>query len=190
MIKVKSTSVLNILNASVKPGNTFLKIKTCTEPKMNKKSRITGDANPYLDVRCHSELTIALGFDYESAVNRQRVKELMEENDISKEEAETLNEHFYSAGLWKGKGQHVNRYTVMHTETGQYYLIYRPNQKISEKFINSLGIEIDPVVLEEFSAPKVKNQSQGTEKEIPVRTLKLESVSGFTINGVEYVVEG
>jgi len=53
-----------------------------------------------------------------------------------------------------------------------------------------LGIEIDPVVLEEFSVPKVKNQSQGTEKEIPVRTLKLESVSGFTINGVEYVVEG
>lgn len=189
MVNVKRSSVLNIINASVKPGNTFMKITTCTEPAMNKKSRVSGNPNPYTDVKCISELTISLGFDYESAVNRQRIKELMDQYSISKENAEIINEQFYSQSLWKGKGQHVNRYTVTHTDTGKLYLIYRPNTKISQMFINSIGQKIPEEALEEYCPPKSKSASQGLEKEVQVRTLKLESILQFVINGITYNVE-
>jgi hypothetical protein len=162
-------------------GSRIVSLRTKTQVKLNKKSRVTGAACPYVDgVSKLSVKNCIIGTDYANSVNNQ----LAREDKIG---------DFQPEKLWKGKGRRISKFLVEHTESGQNYLAILPktdanNCNITKSVYvnNTTGLEINPENLKDFLPPYNESSSQGTEKTIHWEVIKLENILGLKSGEIDW----
>lgn len=155
-------------------GAKVVSILTETEPKLLKKSRITGLPCPFKSVIRKVWRNGMIGASYANAVNNQR-------------EREEHDELFISEPIWNGKGQYVSgsKRIVEHIEKGERYLAFFPRSTIdnvaivSDDIWEADGIEIEPNELEEYLPTSTFSSRQETEKAILWRIIKLDSIKAI-----------
>lgn len=143
-----------------------------TEPRLNKNSRETGDANPFLNnIYKVSEMQVFLNFDYENSVNRQRSREDKESS-------------FQVGSSW---GEHDGRVLVV--KDGQDYIQCKLERKLSTEYRTKTTNQNVPLEeLTEYMSPRSRSRSQGTDKEILVIRPKLDNLVELRIDRQVIVV--
>lgn len=167
-------------------GAQFVSVVTETEPKMNKKSRVSKEPNPYLGrVKRMAVRAGMLGASYEKAVTNRRESE---------EHPEPV---FTAEALWNGKGEHVNgsKCLVRHRETGKLYMVFYPKHddtgtvKVSESEWLCDGAPIDVAELQPYLPPVSEGSArQETERPVPWRVIGLDGIRSLTMAGETYTV--
>lgn len=148
-----------------KPGAKIVGMTTRTQPKLLKKSRITGEPCPHKEVTRITERTVIIACNYESCVNRQRAREDMP-NDFRAEE------------LWKGKGKHVENhpFLIEHTETGQQYVALMNLRTNKDDWFDENNNPLDPAALKDYLPKPQEHSKQGTDKKVFWRTIEISNV--------------
>ena len=165
-------------------GAGFIGLVTSTEPKMNKKNRETGEANPFLNcmVRRIAHRNGIIGASYENAVNNQRKREEHPEAG-----------EFRAESLWNGKGRHIgsSKILVEHTDSGKRYLVFYPSR--TQAILNDVWYvdnqETELNDLKPYLPPVSKSTRQETDKEITWRVIALDSIISLSLNGKTYKVK-
>ena len=163
-------------------GAAMVSIVTATEPKMNVKSRLTKEPNPYMGRVVRTAVRQGMiGASYENAVQNRRVAE--------GHEAAMAGETFHAAELWNGKGEHVNgsKALVRHKETNRLYLVFYPRQdaegavKVTKDVWLCDGEPIDEKCLKSYLPPRREGAPrQETERPVAWRCIRLESIVSLT----------
>lgn len=163
-------------------GCSFVRMKTITTPKLNKKSRVSGLplTIPVDQIKKVSEFSAGIGYNYQTSVENKLVKE-----GKSKEE--------YDRGTSWHKPFGDSKLIVEHKTSGEkyFYVTLNANNPTSSKFINiQTGNEIPKDQIAEFLPPEHAPTNQGVENgnEVIVRTLKLESLKALSADGETYEV--
>jgi hypothetical protein len=161
-------------------GNTFATLETSTEPAMRK----TG--NPYVGrVRKISKgLNVSIGAIYENSVNRQAGRE--GNPDAGEFVAEKL-----AYGQWL-----VPHKIIEHKGELQIRVTCNPHMKPTEVYYTVDGERATDEVTAEIKSfePEKKSATRqsdfGVHREVVPRNFKLESITGITVNGTHYKIEG
>lgn len=176
-----------------RPGANIVTMRSKSQARLNKKSRVTGEPCPYPDgVTIYSYGRFILGADYASVVETQRQRE-----DVAEAEP------FTAQGLWKSKeypdgaGERIDRYTVRHKGTGRIYFAALPQQEAaevacgsivrkleSEWICNRTGNVVDKETLTDYLPPLPKDSGrQGVEVKKHWRTIPVDEVSEIHYGG-------
>ena len=158
MQKISTVELVTALRQN--KGCEIATIITNTEPTMRK----TG--NPFVGLRKISEMNCMIGFDYQSCVNRQRTREEIEAEFIAQPRK------------W---GQRVDTKTVEHK--GETYLSILPQRCLSTVY--KLGDRIiDKAELSPWLNEPSHSETQGTEKEVVYRDVKITNVKQIKFRGM------
>lgn len=149
-------------------GCEAIAIDISSTPRMRKTN------NPYLDAVKHVTLSGLIGFDYENSVNNQLTKEGKDAT-------------FESQGrTW---GVYFNPYFIVHKDN--FYLNLKV-QGATEPVFTLNNKEIDAEKLKPFlyedRTPNTQTEA-GIEKEVIVRTIKVDSVVKLRYKGEEYLIK-
>lgn len=150
-------------------GNTFVGLDYTAPVEMKK----TG--NPYLndEVTKTTSLTGQFGFDYEAGVNRQLVREGKEAS-------------FEAQGrTW---GENLGKGIILNPKNGEVSIQLALSNSPSEIVYRKNGEVIDKAVLAPYLPAKSTNKSQGTDKEVVVRTYKVDRIKAIRMGGEEFLV--
>lgn len=172
-------------------GAKMIGIISRTTPKMNKKSRVTGEKNPFLPegVIRVAHRTVCIGASYEAAVNRQRVSEADPMDEV---------EYFNAKSLWRGAGEHASDYTVRHIPTGKLYFAYRPSQDrvtgfpmtIEDEWTSAkTGEVLDHADLIQYLPPPSKAKRQDVDRPVPWRCLTLANVQDLWYAKHHFIID-
>lgn len=165
---------------------TIATLTTCTIPAMVKKDRETKQPNPFIGrVLKRSKVNgIVGGWNYASAVNRQRLREA---NPQTVAEVEAVPDFEALPRSWgtrvpnSGLVQHGNKYYVelkVERSLETTYLI--DGQPATDKQLEEL---------KKFLPKKSESTRQGVEKQIILRDYALESVVGVKMNGQYFAAD-
>lgn len=155
---------------------TFASVLQLTSPKCTKKSRVTGEKNPYATIQKLSKVSILLNSDYEKAVTNQLARENKEASEYKKG-ANTMPIEFGD------NNQFIGLYK------GEFVLQYRPNDNTKpETTYLANGIRTEKKLLEEFLPLQTVATNQGTKREIMWRKLYLKNVLEINVLGESYKV--
>lgn len=146
-------------------GATFATLVT----KTNARLRKTG--NPFGDVSKISRVNVTLGFQYEAAVNRQRVREGAEAD---------------FEAMPRQWGERIPG-TVLVTHKGKCYLETKVERTFDTKYFTAEGKELSADDVRPFLPPKGESR-QECEKEIIVRDYALDSIWSLVMKGETYMV--
>jgi hypothetical protein len=165
--KITSTQLVEIIRGL--KGNTFITFESLTEPAQRKTDC------PYDVILKLSTVNAATGFDYESNVQNQQVRE-------------GLSPDFKAQPRKWGKK--VTLALVEHE--GKYYLCVRPLKVLENPlFFGRRGNDLIPVKKEEI-APWLRESgrahTQNTEKEIPYRDYLVSNIRTINVGGASYEV--
>jgi len=146
-------------------GATFATIVTETDARLKK----TG--NPFGPVRKVSRVNVTLGFQYASAVNRQRTREGSEAD-------------FESAPRqW---GERVTPMLVEHK--GRTYLETKVENVYSTEYYTTDGRKLSREDVAPFLPSRSGSSRQKTEKEIVVRDYAIDSIRSLAMKGEEFIM--
>ena len=167
-----------LLQEMAKKGCAFGSCVMLTRPKMNVKSRKTGEVNPYAQGLLVKVQKVALmaNFDYQKHINTMRQKEGKSADFV----ADTNR-----VGKRDGEGKSTLLYNE---EKGKYYLMMAVSKFYEPTYLYN-GQEVPYEKLEEYLPLKTPNKSQGLEKVVPIISPALESVIEFTYGGTTYLIE-
>lgn len=154
-------------------GAHIVSVVTRTEPKMRKRD------NPFVEngVWYLASRVGIIGVDYASSVNRQRQRE----GSVIDRKGEIAE--FKAESLWKGKGVRICDKVTTHADNGGFYLPFFPRSVSDSRFEDNEGNLLSEKKLEPFlySKPKVEHTSQGTDKQVHWRILKLDSLLNIKV---------
>ena len=155
--------------------NTEIKLKTVTEPTMNKTAKLeSGEKilNPYLDkcVEKHTTLNATIKFDYQSEVNEQRLAENKEANFEA------------SKRTWGEKSG------CFVSHKGSLYIDTMINDSSYPRYYIDDELVVNDESLKQFLPKSSSSSAQGLEQKKIINTLKLASIREIFINGVWYKV--
>jgi hypothetical protein len=179
MKTISKQDLSNIL--SVHKGATAVSIITLTEPKMRKTNN-----EYYGRVTRLAERSGMIGGNYENSVNKQR-------------EREDIETHFIAEQLWQGKGVHVSSALCYHSVSMEQYLVFYPTRTTPEghPVANRDSWRLDNVEMDDDTLSQVMSfvsepsdsPKQGTEKQIPWRTIKLRNIIQLKMMGELYIIK-
>lgn len=151
-------------------GNTFATIVAETLPKVPKGC-------PYPGLRKLSQVNVAIGFNYENSVNRQRDREGIEEAF----EAQPRQ--------W---GTRINGTPLVeHTNKDGVHRLYletKIQKTLGHQYRDAEGNDLADEDVEEFLRAPSKPATQGTAKEVMVRDYGLDSIVEITLLGETYAI--
>lgn len=148
-------------------GATFATLTTETFPKLLKTGNNLGT------VRKVSRVNVTLGFQYEAAVNRQRVRE------------DGTPDFEAAPRQW---GVRVpGTVLVRHEGTGKVYLETKVEKSLDHIYVGANGQQIPDDMIAPF-LPTRGNSRQDVEKEILVRDYAIESIRSVKMQGNEFIV--
>lgn len=170
---IKASELVKLLSGNL--GAKMVTIISSTEPPMRKT------ANPFYGrVRKISRVNGVIGWQYESAVNRQRDREQRPEN------ADGTIEHFFAEPRKWGERLPGSPW-VSHKQ--QMYLELKVERVLGHEY-RCDGKPIDVAELEPWLQRKTGESSrQGVEKEIILRDYRLDSILAVTFGGKQYLIE-
>jgi hypothetical protein len=119
-----------------------------------------------------------INYNYQNSVNNQREREGIDTNFVSKATyASKINDKY-------------NGCLAQHDVTGQVYLVFK--EQSSQKPIYKInGAEVDDETeqyLKQFRSESPKSVSQGVDKTVEHRNVKIENIKTIILNSTEYVV--
>jgi len=168
--------------------STFGQALSETEPKLNKKSRTTGEPLPFAKVLNCRNINFQLNYNYPTAVNNKAIKE-----DIAPEfEAK---EHTWARPVKGALARHKDYVIDMLNldfstiDTTKLYMPYRKLRIDSQSYVAD-GKVIDKKVLVDFMPPASDYASQPQDDKIVIEYMKLSSIKLFTCNGTEFKIVG
>lgn len=136
-----------------------------TTPNMRK----TG--NPYLGCTKSVTLSGMFNFDYENSVNNQLAREGKDAEFEAQKRA------------W---GERVGNW-IKHDDA--FYLQLKVQGASTPVYVDAKGARIDPTLLEPFIYKSKKPHTQeDLDKQIVVRSVKLENIAVIRVKGAEYLV--
>ena len=137
----------------------------------NVDGRLRKTGNPYAGARKVSEVNGMIGWIYQNAVNRQRVREAKSDD---------------FEPLARGWGQRVERTPlVVHKEA--YYLELKVQRVLSTSWLHE-GREIDEEEIREFMPAKAKAERQGLDTDVILRDYALSNIQEIRIDGERLIV--
>ena len=168
MNKITHKELIEQLNTHA--GVTFVSCSMETNVRMNKGGRGNVPVNPYFgEVTKQSEMSGAVGFDYENSVNLQR-------------DRENVNEQFNAHQRKWGRLIEGNKF-VEHKDN--YYLQMKvENVKSDITYIYNDNV-IDKSEFETW-LPKKSESRQGVKREVIIRDVKLDNIRTIKFGGEEY----
>ena len=173
-VTIKELAQILLATKIIKGMPLFASVLQETHPKCTKKSRTSGEKNPFDTIVKRSQVSIILNSDYETAVTNQLAREGKESSEYQKGENTmplVFSENNQFIGMYKG----------------DFVLQYRPNDKIKPNSIYfANGIETPKSELTQYLPTENQATNQGTEREIFWRKLYLSNVLEFTFNGTKY----
>ena len=141
-----------------------------SEPKIKKDGKLRfGNIFKLGAVNC------IIDYDFEKAVRRQQAREGIEPN-------------FVVSALWNGKGEHINRRLVRHTDTDVKYLAYKHERTLRSLHFDSALNFIPNVLLKPYFYATSAPTNQGVEKYVKPRTLKLANIRKVKMMGKTYEI--
>ena len=155
----------------------FSMIKTVTQPKLNKKSRVTGLPLPYQNVSKYTKSFCLLNSIYQNSMNAKLTKEGYQDKGDNYFVSEPL-----PFGEWEilpnGK---TSKILIKHKD--QYYIRaqFNLNIKPETQWIAD-GNQIDKSDLIDYLPPEKENY-------IEVRTFKAESIKEISLDHEIYIIE-
>lgn len=163
-------------------GAKICQLRTKTQLKANKKSRVDGTPFPYSKgVSKLAVRNVIVGTDYSNVVNNQ----LARENKVG---------DFTPEQLWKGKGRRVSKFTVEHVDTKEQYLAVLPktdaeNHNVTKSVYvdNETGLEVDFSSLKDFLPPYNESDNQGTDKTVHWQVINVNNIMGLKCGELEYL---
>lgn len=164
-MKALTTTALVEVLATVK-GATFATLITETDARLKK----TG--NPFGPVRKVSRVNVCLGFQYESAVNRQRTRE------------GTVADFEAAPRQW---GTRLPG-SMLVEHKGKLYLETKVERSLGCVYLDASGKELTAEQVAPFLPARSESTRQETEKEILVRDYALESLRSVSFGGEQYVM--
>lgn len=164
-------------------GASFVSVTTSTEPKLNKRHRVTRELLPFRSVRRVAIRQGMLGASYENAVNNRR-------------EREGNSEEFRAEAMWNGAGEHVSPCVIRHRSTGKLYMVLYPRQVgpegsvvVSEDVWMADGHRVSLDTLRGFLPPVHEGAPrQETERPVAWRVIAVENINAITMHGETYTV--
>lgn len=162
-------------------GTTHVNVEMESSIKMNKKSKLTGNPNPYLGVVKHSVINGTAGGDYEIGAQNKELEAHADDPNYMPT--------FKSEPIWHGKGKRISSLLVQHIETGEYYLVIG-NIKQSKSELTFNGQPIEKSELEEYITPPKndippKQAAVGITDKQEVRYIALKNIRNIKINNVD-----
>ena len=169
-------------------GCSFVRLNLCTIPKLK-----GGKANPHQgNIRKYSSFVAFCGeqCNYERMMNNRFTKAFSEANDGAKP---TDLKPFDAKSLWKGNGFHVAGAVIGNSNTnGRYVGFYVASNSKPKTYYELDGKPIakaDIQGLEDADDEKIEIvDGQEIKINFVVRTAKMESIKGFSIDGTDYMV--
>lgn len=159
---------------------TIATMETETIPDMVKKDRVTGQPNPYIGrVVKQSRVNGIVGaWNYESAVNRQRVRESDAETIA---EVESIPEFVAEPRSWGERLPQTG--LVKHGEN--YYVEIKVQRAIETTYLIDGRPATDDELedLKRYLPKKKEGTRQQVEKPVILRDYKVESIKSVTMNG-------
>jgi hypothetical protein len=171
-----------ILLASIKLSS-FAQAQSVTEPKLNKKSRTTGEPLPFATVLNCRNINIQLNYNYENQVVGRDLKSGGDGTFEAQEHA--WAKHFEGA-LALHKSAVAD---MLNLDLTKCYMPYVKVRVDSQKYIAD-GKEISKDVLVPFMPPKDDYSSQPQDNKVRVEYMKLSSIKTFVYAGTEYQIVG
>lgn len=145
-------------------------IQSVTEPKIKAAGKaIYGTITKIGAVNC------MLGFNYEAAVKRQLKREGKDPNT------------FEAKPIWHGKGERINSRLVRHTGTGELYISYKYERSLKAFHFDSVLNFIPKSILSNYFYAS-SNRSQGTDKEIKIRMMKIANIRKIKFKKTTYEI--
>jgi hypothetical protein len=168
--------------------STFAQALSQTEPKLNKKSRVTGEPLPFNKVLNCRNINLQLNYDYEAQVIRRDEKQ--NAGEPSNFEAQ---EHTWARKVKGALARHKDYAIDMlnidfnSLDTTKLYMPYVKLRIDSQMYIAD-GKPIDKEALINFMPPASNYDNQPAEKKVVVEYMKLASIKEFTLSGVDYQI--
>jgi hypothetical protein len=154
---------------------TFISLVAEVDARLKKTNNIYANSS----VTKINKYTGTINYNYSNSVNYQRLRE------------EKIADFRAGKGYASKINDDYNGCLATHDKTGQVYLVFKEQstQKPTYK-INGKEVDIDTEsYLKQFRIEKRPSTSQGVEKQIEHRNIKLESIKLLNMNGVEYLVK-
>lgn len=166
--------------------STFAQALSQTEPKLNKKSRVTGEPLPYIKVVNCRNINIQLNYNYEKQIIGRDLKE-------GGEGTFEAQEHTWARKINGALARHKDYVVDMLTidfkslDLSKLYIPYVKIRVDSQIFVAD-GKVIDKNELVDYLPTPTDYANQPQEKKVVVEYMKLASVKEFTCNGIEYQI--
>ena len=158
-MKKMDTVMLEAFVGNVVKGTTFVSLVCETEPKMVKKHRETGEANPFLGAIKKSKKMGAIGFDYENSVNNQAGREGLEAREAKPRAWGILSDNRIFV---HHKGESYLQLKLQGTENTSYWL---NGKRISADLLKPY-----------LPIPSVSSTQSDIEKTVIVNDIKLSNI--------------
>lgn len=193
---VSVEGAVNLLEGILAKGLTgcsFAHIRTVTDPKLLKKSRVTKMPLPNADkIVKVSEFGCGIGYSYDKSVENRLLAENAEAIKAGIVSKEVVLDMHEKGDTWHEpfNGSKVIR---QHKKTKEKYFYVQLNANTipSVKYVDvSTGAEIPKDVLKDYLPTESVPTNQGLSKEnvVQVRTLKLESLKGLSACGETFEI--
>jgi hypothetical protein len=145
-------------------GTTFATIVVETEPRV--KAAMKGRIKKW------SKVNVCLGFIYQNSVNRQRLREELENNFVP------------AARRW---GVRLEGTPLVHHK-GSVYLETKVEKSLdTQYYLDDTPVEYDDVA--EYLPKRDSDSRQGVQKEVILRDYKLESIRKINVKNMEYTIK-
>lgn len=187
-----SNALLSLLlqpNPNTK-GAYIAALETVTIPKWLQKHRNTFQTRPtyFDDIKYFAHTNVMGNWVYENAVNNQRQREGVDDEDSPRWEAQPLPWGYRM--ILDGKSTPF----IIHQPIGQpaakiYFQARQLSVQDSYFFDQKTGQKIDNSVVEPYLGEKPKSNRQGIENTIQVRTYHIESIQAVIYSGIRYEVK-
>jgi len=164
-------------------GSKFAQAQSVTEPKLNKKSRTTGEPLPFATVLNCRNINIQLNYNYENQIVGREIKE-------GGEATFEAQEHAWAKPVKGALATHKSAVAdMLNLDLSKCYMPYVKIRVDSQKYIAD-GKEISKDILLPFMPPKDDYSNQPIENKVRVEYMKLTSVKTFVCDGTEYQIVG
>ncbi len=171
---ITKTQLVNILTEVDGKQAMFISIVAEVDARLKKR----GNKHAKDNITKVNKYSGIINYNYQNSVNNQREREGVDNNFVSKATyASKINDKY-------------NGCLAQHDVTGQVYLVFK--EQNSQKPIYKInGSEVDDqteTYLKQFRPEPSKSVSQGVDKSIEHRNVKIENIKSIIMNNTEYII--
>lgn len=155
-------------------GTRLLSFEACVEVRLPKRKWVDAQGKARPTVYKISKVNAAIGFNYESSVNRQLTRE--------GKEAEF-------EALPSTVGTHIPGTPFIKNENTGNLLLWVKVEKVCDdpRYICD-GMPIEKAEFEALMAPPSESSRQGTDKTIICRAYSFKNITNFNLSGTKYII--